>query len=357
MLPPGIPAVVHVLTLRDRVEHAERVGHLVGGDHPTDGGDATTREPAVVGLAQPASLVDGGRQVGVVPRRQRARRRLLVGVDHVGMIDEHRTRLGVEQGERSCEHVVLELGIGRSPSGRPSGNSQWRARGGAIFTAIARTDDRTTVAIPAASNTWASTLTVRVHSGQTGVKITTSTPSARKAAAAAGPVSSRIVDDVVGLVAGERDVPRSDGADDTALGEFLEAIDRVHDVEVHRHGRVVEVRAPVAHHEVTTFSVDQPVAGVARSEAVVTRRVQRRRGDDGDGRVGQRRWRHPRRIRELRPGQRRRMGPHHLVAVHVGLDVPWFVPRCVMDSSYSMAYSLLRVGLALSLATAYSCSP
>ena len=33
--------------------------------------------------------------------------------------------------------------------------------------------------------------------------------------------------------------------------------------------------------------------------------------------------RHPGRIRELRPRQRRRVGPHHLVAVHVGLGVPW----------------------------------
>lgn len=48
---------------------------------------------------------------------------------------------------------------------------------------------KVTVAMPAFSMTWASAHTVRVQSGQTGVRITTSTPSAFSSAAAAGPES------------------------------------------------------------------------------------------------------------------------------------------------------------------------
>ena len=59
--------------------------------------------------------------------------------------------------------------------------------------ATPRIEARTTVAIPALSKTWASTLTVRVHSGQTGVRTTTSTPSSLSWAATCGPVSRRIV--------------------------------------------------------------------------------------------------------------------------------------------------------------------
>jgi hypothetical protein len=50
-----------------------------------------------------------------------------------------------------------------------------------------------TVARPACSNRWASALTVRVHSGQTGVRKTICTPSSSSCCAAAGPVSRRNV--------------------------------------------------------------------------------------------------------------------------------------------------------------------
>ena len=102
------------------------------------------------------------------------------------MIDKYRPYGFVEQSKGAGEDVMLELGIPRTSEGPTQREPQCNARGGAVLTATSRTDDNTTVAIPAFSNTWASTLTVRVHSGQTGVSNTTSTPSARNAAAAAG---------------------------------------------------------------------------------------------------------------------------------------------------------------------------
>ncbi len=59
-----------------------------------------------------------------------------------------------------------------------------------------RIDEKTTVARPAASKTWASVHTVRGQRGQTGVRSTTSTPSSNISLAALGPVSRRIPETV-----------------------------------------------------------------------------------------------------------------------------------------------------------------
>ena len=78
------------------------------------------------------------------------------------------------------------------PSGRPNGKSQAKPRGGAVPSMCCRMEPSATVAIPAASKTCASVHTVRVHSGQTGVSNTTSTPCCLSSAAPAGPPSTRI---------------------------------------------------------------------------------------------------------------------------------------------------------------------
>ena len=83
------------------------------------------------------------------------------------MMLKHRARFGVEQGERTGEHVVLELGI-LWLAERTPGKSHQSARGGWVRSTTDRVEASVTVAMPAASKTWASTLTVRVQSGQTG---------------------------------------------------------------------------------------------------------------------------------------------------------------------------------------------
>ena len=50
---------------------------------------------------------------------------------------------------------------------------------------------------------------------------------------------------VVRLIAGERNVAFSNGSDDPALGEFFEAINREHHVQVKRDARPIKVLAPM----------------------------------------------------------------------------------------------------------------
>ena len=75
------------------------------------------------------------------------------------------------------------------PRGRPRGNSQWRARGGAVDSICPLILESATVANPACSSTDASVPTVRVHNGQTGVSRTRSTSSSFNSFAAAGPLA------------------------------------------------------------------------------------------------------------------------------------------------------------------------
>ena len=173
----------------------------------------------------------------------------------------------------------------------------------------------TTVDSPAASNTWASTLTVRVQSGQTGVSSTTSTASANSSAAHAGPVSSRTSLTVSGWLPAKAKWRGATSPITPSVGQLLQAVDRVDHVQVELEPRVVEVRAPVAEHQIPVFSAVGPEARVVGAEAVVADPMQRGRGHHRHPGLGQRLVeRGERRLIELRHRQRPGVRPHRRVA-------------------------------------------
>ncbi len=189
------PTCVPRCAVDDSHEHADEFGDAIGSAETQHVGRAGRGAATLVGGAKSECFVDSGMQGRVVPWWQRARQRLVGGVDDgLFEVDQYGHVGSRQQGERCREHTVLEhAGRAGRPRGRPSGNSQCSMRGGRARSTWPRTLLIPTVARPAASSTWASALTVRVHKGQTGVSSTTSTPSAFNSSAAAGPVSSRNV--------------------------------------------------------------------------------------------------------------------------------------------------------------------
>ncbi len=193
----------------------------------------------------------------------------------------------VEQRQPASKHIELEGRVRGFPSGRPSGNSPYSARGGFIRSTTSIIEANTTVARPAASKTWASVLTVRVHSGQTGREqhhvdgVGQQLGGARRAG-----VESQLRHGV-GLIAGEREVARGDRPDRAVGSQLLESVDRVHDVHIDLEAGVIEVRAPVPEDQVAVVAVEGAIAGVALRERWVVWATQRRRRDDRHGALRQ----------------------------------------------------------------------
>ena len=183
------------------VPSATRMNDSIAAGMSSGGHDAARPEPAVahldaavVGGAQPSGLVDRRVGIRVVPRREAGMRASRHRRPESPRPNSANDRLGgIQQGKRGGEHAVLELR--RRQACRAVGRAGSHTRGpGAVrcWSICLRIDPSATVAIPSASKTWASVLTVRVQSGQTGVNRTTSTPCSRNHFAPAGPESMRM---------------------------------------------------------------------------------------------------------------------------------------------------------------------
>ena len=89
----------------------EGSGNAVGINGVADFADATAGEGAIVGLAQSAGLVDGGREFGIEAGRHAAAEGLFLADHDFGVFFEDGTGFPLEQGECSAQDVVLEVGI------------------------------------------------------------------------------------------------------------------------------------------------------------------------------------------------------------------------------------------------------
>ena len=89
--------------------------YVVGGDRTTNRREPSSPQCPFERFTKTARFVDRWRQRGVESWWKCARYGLLIGFDHVGMINEYGTCRGIEQGKRAGQYVVLELWI-RGPS-------------------------------------------------------------------------------------------------------------------------------------------------------------------------------------------------------------------------------------------------
>ena len=143
----------------------------------------------------------------------------------------------------------------------------------------------TTVDSPAASNTCASVQTVRGHRGQTGVKDDDVHPVFEQLLRTRRARVQAHFGHRFGLVAGERVVEVGDAADGAALGQLVQAVDGIDDVQVRREAGAVEVRAHVTQLQVARTVRDGLEVDVRDRERIGSLAVQRRAGDDRDARV------------------------------------------------------------------------
>ena len=113
--PPGVAGQAGFLqrdAVRKTGEGGDQLGHALGADEVAHRRAARLRELPVIGGAEADRLVDRGRQPGVVPRRQRASKRLVGEVaNHLREVLEHGPGGPLEQRERRLEHPALEGGI------------------------------------------------------------------------------------------------------------------------------------------------------------------------------------------------------------------------------------------------------
>ena len=97
-----------VSTVGNRDEYCDGVRNAVWTNYSAYRGDASALDRSVVRSAESARFVDGWRQVRVVTWWQHAGNLLAAGLDDDGVVNEHRPRCLIKQGEGVGQNVMLE---------------------------------------------------------------------------------------------------------------------------------------------------------------------------------------------------------------------------------------------------------
>ncbi len=284
---PGDARLLPRRALGDPDEGLDRLVDVVGVDDPPGAhAVAVTVDGPVVCGAQPPGLVDCGMRVGIAAWGQRARQHR---VAVVGRWLRRSGRRGVRR--RRAARVRLAGPDAGRPHRRDAERAAEReiaeqpARGsGALDLTPHRTEcDRgESFGFEDVGERTHGTRAERSDRGEqhhVDALLAQPTPTGRSA------VETHPAQ--VELVAGIGQVPVGDGADDTLGGELVEAVEWEHDVHVVAEADRVEVGAPVTGDVVPPGPVEDAVAGVDAGEVVLVGMVQRRRGDQGHGRLGQ----------------------------------------------------------------------